>query len=71
MVRMTGADAAPCPLCVIDVTLPWYDVAMVVVSLWAVASGARHAGTNLPPLEAITSKPDAKDRAGNWPCREL
>lgn len=44
---------------------------MVVVSLWAVASGARHAGTNLPPLEAITSKPDAKDRAGNWPCREL
>src|SRR3954462_3001999 len=34
MVWITGAAAAPCPLCVKDVTLPCDGVAMIVVSLW-------------------------------------
>jgi hypothetical protein len=63
MVRMTGAAAVFRPLCVSDVTLPWYEVAMVAVSLRR-SQFAPTRDATAPFPKKIAIRPDAKTDGG-------
>jgi hypothetical protein len=69
MVRITGAAAGAAGTS--GVTLPGYGLAIVAVSLIAVAIHRADAGRMLALIEVIAIRPDAKTRKPNRPCREL
>src|SRR5258708_30608654 len=72
MGRMTGPPAVSCAVGAGDVTLPWYGVAMVAVSLDERPLSAPVQGhARAVSLETITIWPDAKTGNRSWPCREL